>query len=490
MRISSRLHSASGPVMVGLIVVAGLLVTIVSVTLLINPAELPTSFYIGYVARFVPLGFLGIVALMWPLLTLSMALLVMFGNTALTELIRPIIPISPFWILIALTVGAQIARNAHRSRGVPWSAATMLAFLTLWAVVYELNSFSLSTHSIVLPLLVGLALVVALGSLRKWSQIASVLAILYLAYALLELQVLPFLVPSWGTGIGVLRDQFSGQDASLRQATSLSWLFNMMAILSLGMAARLKGRIRLVLIAFFILFSASSILTFSRGAFLGLGAGIAALLLVERHRSYSVYMWVIVAVGLLVAVAYYSGVWEVSTSGHRSLSGEISALQLGKPRRLTMAWEGIQEMPKHILIGRGGIGAPAHSSLLDIWNNYGGIYAVTMMGFLIVLFRRSYRMAKAVPEATSSTGGKAIALGLYCSFATAIANSLLDPTFFSFNFAVVFWIMRGLELATWNSHLIAVPSLGHRTHNRTMHLQPGGTQVSIQRATGPGRPSN
>ncbi len=489
MQISGGPHSTSGPVTAGLIVVAGLFIAVVSVYLLVNPVGLPTYFYIGYAARFVPAIFLGIVALVWPLLTLLLALVIMFGGEGLSELTRPLFPISPFWMLLALTMGAQIARNVHRSKAVPWGEAIMLLFLALWAALYELEQPSLSIHGIVLPLLVSFALVVALGPLRTWGQITSVLAIMYVAFALLELQLLPFLVPSWGSGIGLLREEFAGLDSSLRQATSLNWLLNMMALLSLGMAVRLRGRLRIILMALFLVLAASSILTFSRGAFLGLGTGIAALLLVERHGSYRGFLWVAIAIGLVAAVAYYSGAWTFNV-GQRGLEREIGYFQAGEPGRLTILVEGLKEMPKHFLVGRGAVGTPAHSSLLDIWNNYGGIYAVAMMSFLFVLFRRSYRMAKAAPEATSSTGGRAIALGLYCSFATAFANSLLDPTFFSLTFASVFWMMRGLELAIWKSQLIAVPSLGRKTHNRTMRLQPGGTQVSGHGATGPGQLSS
>ncbi len=487
MQSSGRPRSASGPVGAGLVVVAGLLVAVISVYLLINPGGLPTYFYIGYVARFVPLVFLGIVALVWPLLTLLLALVVMFGGGGIAELTRSLFPISPFWMLIALTTGAQIARNIHRNRAMPWGEGIILVLLALGAAVYDLQPIEAASRGILLSLLLGLALVVALGPIRAWRQIVFVVVAMYVAFALLELQLMPFLIPSWGSGVGMLREQFSGWDSSLRQATSLDWLFNMMAIFALGVAVRLRGWPRMVFLALFLVLAGSSILTFSRGAYLGLGAGIVALLLVERRGSYRGFMWVAVAIGLVAAVAYYSGAWTFNYDV-RGLDREVQAFQSGETTRLALLWDGVKEMPQHILIGRGAVGTPAHSALLDIWNNYGGVFAVGIMSFLFVLFRRSYRMAKAAPEATSSPGGRAIALGLYCSFAAAIANSLLDPTFFSLTFAVVFWVMRGLELAIWKSGLIAVSSLGRRTNYRTIHSQPGGTQVSGQGAAGAGQP--
>lgn len=471
------------------IISVGILVAVVSIYLLINPGGLPTYFYIGYAVRFVPVLFLMVVALVWPLLPLLLALVVMFGGEALTDLMRPLFPISPFWMLLALTLGAQIARNIHRNKALPWGEGTMLLLLALWAALYELGRPSLSSARLLIPLLAGFSLVVALGSLRTWRQISFVLVAMYLAFALLVWQLLPFLIPSWGSSGSVLRgDQFGGLSSSLRQATSLDWLFNMMALLSVGMAVRQRGRWRVVLMGLFLAFGASSILTFSRGAFLGLGAGVLALLLLERRGSRRSLPWIAVAGALVVAVAYYSGSWA-NNAGQRGLAREVQTFQAGEPGRLSLLVGGIKAMPQHILLGAGPLsGVGAHSSLLDIWVEYGGIYAITFWLFILVLFRRSYRMAKAPPEGVSGSWGSAIALGLYASFVAAIANALFDPSFFSLSFAVVFWMMRGLEIGIWKSQLIAVPGSGRRTHYGITHHEAGGTQISGHGATSPSQP--
>ncbi len=443
------------------IVLAGLFVAVISIYLLVNPEGLPTYFSMGYVARLVPVLFLAVVALVWPLLTLSLSLIVMFGGEALTNLTRLIFPVSPFWMLLALTLGAQMARSIQRNKAVPWGEGIVLALFALWAALYDLEQATLSADSILLPLVAGFALVVALGSLRTWGQIAFVLVAMYLAFALLVWQLLPFLMPTWGSGYSVIREQFGGLSSSLRQATTLDWLLNMMALLSLGVSVRSQGWPRMVFLALFLALAGSSILTFSRGAFLGISAGILALLLVERRSPHRRLLWIAIVVGLVAAVAYYSGAWT-SNFEQRGLGREVQVFQLGQTGRLTLLWEGVKEMPSHILVGRGDVGTPAHSAIVDTWNNYGGIFAIGMMSFLFILFRRSYKMAKAPPEGASSPWESRIKLGLYCSFAGAIANSIFDPIFVSLAFSVVFWTLRGLELSIWKSQLTTIHSSGRR----------------------------
>ena len=446
-------NTMSGPVGTTGIVLVGLAIAVISAYLLVNPWGLPSFFYIPYLVRFVPLIFLGAVALAWPLLVLLFALLAMFGGQLVDTVVRPLLPISPFWALLALTVGAQIARNVHRDRAVPWGEMTALLLLLVWAALYELEQPSLTLHGLVLPLLAGVGLVTALGLVSTWRQIGFALVSLYIAFLVLEVQLLPFLIPSWGTFGGVLRETFSGTDSALRQATSLDWLFNMMALLPLGMAVRLGGRARILMLAFFILFATSSILTFSRGAFLGLGAGMLALLMIEGRGSRHGLQWIVVAAIAVGAVAYYSGAWTFNFE-HRGLQRELRFLQEGTPGRLTIMVESLRALPNHWLVGAG-MDAPnaRHSSLIGPAIIYGGIYAIALWAFILILFSRSYRMAKTSRISDAGPWRRAVSLGLYCSFAGALAQSLLDPTFFSLPFATVFWIMRGLETGIWRSGL-------------------------------------
>ena len=450
---AGRRNTMSGPVGTAGIVLVGLFIAVASAYLLVNPGGLPSIFYLPYLVRFVPLVFLGAVALAWPLLVLLFALLAMFGGELVDSVVRPLLPISPFWALLALTVGAQIARNVHRDRAVPWGEMTALLLLLAWAALYELEQPSLTLHGIVLPLLAGIGLITALGLVNTWRQVGFAVVSLYLAFLLLELQLLPFLIPSWGTFGGVLREQFGGLDSALRQATSLDWLFNAIALLSLGMAVRLGGKTRILMLALFLLFAASSVLTFSRGAYLGLGAGMVALLMVERRGSRHELQWMVVAAIAVGAVAYYSGAYAFSFE-FRGLDRELRFLEEGYLGRLTIIVEGLLALPKHWLVGAGiDVRNARHSSLIGPAIIYGGVYAIALWAFILVLFRRSYRMAKTSRISDAGTWGKAISLGLYCSFAGAIAQSLLDPTLFSLSFTTVFWIMRGLETGIWRSGL-------------------------------------
>ena len=180
------------------------------------------------------------------------------------------------------------------------------------------------------------------------------------------------------------------------------------------------------------------------------------LLIVENRRQDRRLGWAVAAGLLLFLIARYSGAWHYSVD-LRGIDLEIGRLQTGEPGRLTLLVEGIKAMPSHLFLGQGAIGTVAHSSFLDVWNNYGGITAILLWGFVIVLFRRSFLMARIASQAPVDPRVKALAMGLYCSFAGAVAISLLDATFFTLAFAVVFWLMRGLEVAIWRSGLVPLP---------------------------------
>ena len=431
------------------IVIAGLVVTVTSAYLLVNPGALPNFFYLPYFVRVVPLLFTAVVALLAPQLILAMALVVMFGGPEMTRWAKALLPISPFWVLLALATAALIARNIRQHRAVPWNESIVMVLLIAGAAIYELQDLSLSTHGLLLPWCAGFALVTSGGLLREWRPIISTIGALHLAFFLLELQLIPFLVPGWGTFGGVLRTGGAGE-STLRQATSLEWLFSAIALLALGIAVRAPGRWRLVLWALFTVFAASSILTFSRGAFLGLGAGILALVCVEK-RGRGLNVRLLLVAGLTVyAIGLYSGAWSYSFE-YRGLDLELQRLEAGVPGRLTLLIRGLREMPGRWLVGSGQAGSPAHSSFVDIWNIYGGVYALGLWAFLLHLLRRSYRMA--VGARVSSPWSGAIPLGLFCSFVGSLAVSVVDPTFFSLGFATVFWVMRGLEIAIWRSGL-------------------------------------
>lgn len=454
------------------IILLGMFATVMSVYLLINPALLPSIWNLPLAARFVPTVFMGIVALLFPLLSLGLALMVMFVGAPLLEFARPLFPISPFWILLGMTLAALVIRNMGRNKALPWGI--MLAMLSIIALVaiYELESFSLKTHGLLFPLIAGFMLVTALGMLRIAKQITFVVGALIVAFLALELQLLPFLIPSWGTWRGVLRE-IGPSGSTLRQVTSLDWLLTTVALLCLGIAIQTTGKGKFLLLSLFIVFATSSILTFTRGSFVGLGAGVLGLLVVGSRGQGRSLVWALAAALLLFLIARYSNAWTYNVE-LRGLDVELGMLQAGEPGRLTILVEGIKAMPSHLFVGQGAIGPVAHSSSIDIWNNYGGVTAVLLWGFVLILFRRSFVMAKAATRAPTDPRVKAMAVGLYCSFAGAVAISLVDTSFFNLTFAMVFWLLRGLEIAIWRSGLVTLPqpTSGHRA--RPAAAAPGG----------------
>jgi hypothetical protein len=455
-----------------LLVVAGLLGIVVSAYLMVNPAALPSVLNLPFVARFVPTLFVGIITLLFPLIALGLALLVMFASTALLEAIRPLFPISPFWVLLVMAMVCLVLQNLRRNRAMPWGIMlTMLSIIALVAL-YELKSFSLRTHGLLFPLLAGFMLVTALGMLRTAKQITFVVGALIVAFLALELQLLPFLIPSWGSVRGVLREAIPV--SSVYQVTALGWLLTSIALFCLGAATCSTGKWRLVLLGLFLLFAVSDLLTFTRGSFVGLGSGLAALLLLNpggRNRTIGLAL----LVGLvLFLVARYSGAWTYSTE-LASFDKELGGYQAGELNRISLLVEGVKQMPAHFILGKGAVGPTEHSAFLAIWNNYGGITAISLWGFLLFLLKHSFRMARAASKEACEPRTKAITVGLYYSFAGALALTLVDTTFFTLVFSVVFWLMRGLEIAIWRSGLVPLPQPTSGRRTRLAAASPGGS---------------
>ncbi|MBI4338411.1 MAG: hypothetical protein HY680_00490 [Chloroflexi bacterium] len=449
-----RREAAGSSFALGLVLLVGLFAIVITTYLLINPASLPSQWYLPLAARFVPTVLVGVFSLLLPLFSLAFALLLMLGGSPLLESARPLFPLSPFWTLLGMTVPGLVIQNLRRNNALPWGI--MLAMLSIMALaaLYELQSFSRSTQGVLFPLFAGFMLVTALGMLQTAKQITFVVSALIIAFLALELQLLPFLIPSWGTLGGILRQ--TTQVSSLRQVTSLDWLLSAVALLCLGMAAQSTGRWRLLLLGLFLVFATSSLLTFTRGSFIALGAGVSGLLILGNTRQSRRLGWTVSAGLLLFLIARYSGAWTYSVE-LRGLDMELERLQAGEPGRLAVLLEGIRAMPSHLFVGQGAMGTAAHSSFLDVWNNYGGVTAVLLWGFVLFLFRRSFVLARAATSAQTAPKVKALALGLYCSFAGMVATSLVEPSFFNLTFSVVFWLLRGLELAIWRSGLAPLP---------------------------------
>jgi hypothetical protein len=119
--------------------------------------------------------------------------------------------------------------------------------------------------------------------------------------------------------------------------------------------------------------------------------------------------------------------------------------------RLSIYVDGIKEMPGNVIIGNASGGTLAHSSLIDGWNNIGGLFAIVSIAFMAILFRRSYRLARLAQTNAWSVEARVSTAVLFAVFVTTLTQSLYDPALYATAFGVIFWGTRGLEVAIWHS---------------------------------------
>jgi len=408
----------------------------------------------GITSRLVLIGFpmllLGFVGLLAPAVLVAFAIVLVLTGTVVTEFIRPVFIVSPVLTMLGIAAAAEVLRQLVRRERLITGVHLAFIVLVFIVAVYDLRA-SDPYSPLLVPMIMGMSMFVALGSAHSakstLKSTLTVIVTLYMGYLFLAVNLAGELFASWGTYGGVLRQVSTGEDSALYQPTSLDWLFNMIALLSFGMASAAKGKFRIVLAFLFFIFASASLLTFTRGSFAGLTIGIGAVVFVRRNTNRTEVVWVLLLISGILAVAYFSGAW--SYNSNRGLGSELHLFDSGS--RLALAIEGIRLMPQAVFFGAGPIGSAHHSAFLDMWTNYGGVFAVSFWGFLAVLLRRAYRMARF----SASGDGRftsVVSVGLFASFAGAFAQSLVDPTFFTVAFAFIFWLLRGLEAGLWRAN--------------------------------------
>jgi hypothetical protein len=387
---------------------------------------------------------------------------VLFSGPFVYPILKSVAPFASFWIPVTLAflfcLWLVIYETGQRLKlpGV-WRLAA-LALLAGWTGIYDSRIGLTTVHGLSVPMAAGFCMLLPLERSRHRHIVIAAVTVVFLSLLAVTVQVAPFLLdferPDLGGG---LRMFFAGNDPALLQATTLAWIFNAGALLSLGMTCRWRGIMQVVFAALFLVFAAASILTFSRGTYLGLIAGIAGVALVFVHDARrmgklrrTLLLWAACG-AVLACVAYFSGAWEFAVV-FKSLEREMS-LAASNTGRLYMLSQGLSSLSGHLLTGTGLGGTPSHSSLLDAAIDYGVPLAVALWALLICLMVRSYRLARKLgyenrPEDRFESS---VVLGTWAALAGGLVQALLDPVFFALHFSALFWLLRGIESCIANA---------------------------------------
>ena len=392
----------------------------------------------------VSVGTLLLLAMAKPEAAMWLALLLQFSNQSESPILRQVFPFSPYWILLLGATASQLGRVVLERSSFFLRPKLLILLPVAFAIfaVFDLNTpviRGMWANNMSLPLLVGLGIYVVLTNSRDRFAPKAGFVLLASCYVLLALDVGPILLGGWGTSFGALRSQFGMEYGALRIATTVAWLFNLGAAFFLSASLKLPSPWRVGSLAFGSGLAVLSLLTFSRGAFLGLGILLVAMVARFGWKNLrGVFTAVAIAVGLYF-VSLESGAFAFAL-GHKGLYFETTTYG-----RLHLLITGIQQIPQHLVFGRGSIGSYNHSAVLDSILNYGFLFSLIFWVPILFLFRESYRKVKQFSLGSTYDISSALVLGTHVAFVVALAQSVLDPVFFDMSFSTLFWLMRAFE---------------------------------------------
>ena len=172
-----------------------------------------------------------------------------------------------------------------------------------------------------------------------------------------------------------------------------------------------------------------------------MGLGILLVAMVARS-GWKNLRWVFTVIAIAVGlyfVSLESGAFEFAlVRKDWSFENAISG-------RLVLYITGIQQIPQHLVFGRGSIGSYNHSAVLDSILNYGFLFSLIFWVPILFLFRESYRKVKQFSLGSTHDLSSALVLGTQVAFVVALVQSVLDPVFFDMSFSALFWLMRAFE---------------------------------------------
>lgn len=270
-----------------------------------------------------------------------------------------------------------------------------------------------------------------------------VFVFLVVSYLVFAAALLPNMVTGMDLYGGYLRGGSLPNVHIFQQATAVAWLFNLAATLMFGVFLHTRRLMRFASGLAGAVFASASLLTFSRGAVVGLIVGVAALMVLgNRGRAGGRWVGFFLAIGL-VMVIYLSPVWDY-TMVYKGLGSEVAM----EDSRLHLALRGLEEIMSSPLWGSGVVGSPAHSLVLDTAIQYGVPYAAAFFAIFFLFFRRSWELASRVGQFRPGLV-RGILTGCCASFVVMIIQSIFDPTLNVMTYGLVFWTLRGIESIFW-----------------------------------------
>ncbi|MDA2936689.1 O-antigen ligase family protein [Acidobacteria bacterium AH-259-A15] len=369
--------------------------------------------------------------------------------------VGPLILPTPLMGVTLFTIGVGAARLllTRRFQRLPWEPSWMglVLIILVVQVAFALIGYGSDSTEVrrLTSTLEGLsAFLVVILVLHRPGQLRLLLrclAVGYLVYACANS------LPSWFFSRSGYREL---EDSSylVSAATTAAAMVNLFLPVGLGMVigdpSRNWRRITLASLVSCVLFS---MLTTTRGGFLGIGFSLLVWVILGRRyvaRRLFVGIGSTVLMMLLVNSTYN---YYVSSP---SLSGDVSIFEFmyhstmdqlsdpeprGRRRIYTTAWQNIRLYPWT------GIGAgrlPSHSLFLGAGLDGG----ILMMGLWLSLFTvfsiRSYRLWRAFRY---HPNWGPVVLGLFISMAYAFIQNCLDPMLYAVGYGLVFWLLRGVE---------------------------------------------
>lgn len=233
-------------------------------------------------------------------------------------------------------------------------------------------------------------------------------------------------------------------------ANSLALFLVPLIAMAAAIAVRIPGVLRVLAVVFLVVAVGATLLSFSRGGFLALGAVLLGLALADRRRAW-------LAPAVIVAAAIFSRIPAVA---HR-LSHEFSTQDPNNTlhQRLVLWQTTLRMLRDHPIFGAGLSGFKAgiapyhggpltedlvypHNILLNFWSEVGllGVAAFAwIFGLAVVSAVRAWRR---LPEPWAAIG-----LGVLLALVAILAHGLVDVPYWKNDLSVEFWALLALPVA-------------------------------------------
>ena len=191
-------------------------------------------------------------------------------------------------------------------------------------------------------------------------------------------------------------------------------------------------------------------LTYSRGAWLGIAAGLAFIALASDQRV-RIAMIVLLVIGVIAMIPFLQteraqSLFQIGTgTGFFRVSVWESAIAMIRDHPIFGVGldNFLYEYPKYINPGawrEPNLSHP-HNIVLDFWVRLGIAGVVVLGWFIIEFYRRGIRNLGKLGRT-----GRALVIGLTASMAAALAHGMIDAAYFYVDLAFVFMLMFGVMM--------------------------------------------